>query len=189
MSQIQILMRNADIFEYGTVHTNQINVSQEVRKMCEVNTCQQYGKTWTCPPAVGTVAECKARLQQFDTLLVFSVKYALEDSFDYEGMTAGMTAFKKACRQLDETISPYLTNYLFLANEGCDLCKQCTYPHAPCRFPHRAHSSLESYGIWVSELAKKAGIQYNNGKNTVTYFGGIACQNQELEKLTIDFQQ
>ena len=41
----------------------------------------------------------------------------------------------------------------------------------PCRHPDLAMSSLETYGINVSELAKAAGMKYINGQNTVTYFG------------------
>ena len=143
--------------------------------MCEINTCRQYGKTWVCPPAVGTVDECRARVQQYDTMLVFSVKYDLEDSFDYEGMTAGMLQFKKSCRLLDEALKLYMKEYFILSNEGCDLCSECTYPDAPCRHLERSHGSLEGYGIFVSELAKQAGIRYNNGVNTVTYFGGLVA--------------
>ncbi|MFQ6804175.1 MAG: DUF2284 domain-containing protein [Lachnospiraceae bacterium] len=33
--------------------------------------------------------------------------------------------------------------FLILSNEGCDLCSECTYPEAPCRFPDRSHGSIE----------------------------------------------
>ena len=69
-----------------------------------------------------------------------------------------------------------------LSNEGCDLCDKCTYPDAPCRFPNRAHGSLEGYGIFVSEIAKIAGINYINGANTVTYFGAVICNSSDLNK-------
>jgi hypothetical protein len=29
---------------------------------------------------------------------------------------------------------------------------------------------MEAIGVFVSELAKRAGLRYNNGENTVTYF-------------------
>ena len=45
----------------------------------------------------------------------------------------------------------------------------CTLP-----IPEQAHGSLEGYGILVSGLAGQAGIRYIIGKNTVTYFGGLA---------------
>ena len=166
-------------FQCGTVDTDQIRFLQEVRGMCEVNTCRQYGKTWVCPPAVGTLEECSERIRHYGKMIVFSVKYDLEDSFDYEGMQAGMAHFKEVCRRIDARMQEEgktegkKKDYMILSNEGCDLCKECTYPDAPCRFPERAHGSLEGYGIMVSELAGQAGIRYINGSNTVTYFGGL----------------
>lgn len=41
------------------------------------------------------------------------------------------------------------------------------------RFPDRAMSSLEAYGVNVSELAVQCGMRYINGENTVTYFGAV----------------
>lgn len=49
----------------------------------------------------------------------------------------------------------------------------CTYPSAPCRFPHQLHPSLEGYGFLVKELADAAGMHDHNGPLTVTYFGAL----------------
>ena len=165
--------------ECGFTHAAALDVStlhvmQDVRDMCAVNTCRQYGKTWACPPAIGTVEECRARVQQYEKMLVFSVKCDLEDSFDYEGMVEGGKRFKRICRAIHKAVSQELDDYLLLSNEGCDQCRECTYPGAPCRFPELTHGALEGYGILVSELAGQAGIRYINGANTVTYFGGLA---------------
>src|SRR5699024_9131222 len=116
--------------------------------------------------------------QQYDAMLVFSVKCDLEDSFDYEGMVEGGKRFKRIARAIQQAVSRELDDYLLLSNEGCDQCKECTYPNAPCRFPEKTHGALEGYGILVSELAGQAGIRYINGANTVTYFGGLAYHSQ-----------
>ncbi len=52
-----------------------------------------------------------------------------------------------------------------------------------CRFPGRAHGSLEANGIFVSELAAMAQVKYNNGANTVTYFGALICNSEDLKML------
>jgi len=95
-------------------------------------------------------------------------------------MMEGMDKFKAACRLVHEKVRGHFSEFLILSNEGCDLCKKCTYPDAPCRFPDRVHGSLEGYGIFVDQLARKAGINYINGKDTVTYFGGMAYHPDEL---------
>lgn len=167
------IISKSGVFQYGIVSPADVNFSEEVRKMCEVNTCRKYATTWACPPGIGTIDECRKRCQAFDKMLVFTAKYNLEDSFDYEGMMSGMNNFKQVSRNLEMAIKPYLNNYLILSSEGCDICEQCTYPDYPCRFPDKIYGSIEGYGIFVSELAKIAGINYINGKDTVTYFGAL----------------
>jgi len=44
---------------------------------------------------------------------------------------------------------------------------------APCRFPDKAMSSLETYDVNVSDLAVLCGMQYSKGYNTITYFGAL----------------
>ena len=61
--------------------------------------------------------------------------------------------------------------FKLLSTGGCHLCKTCTYPDAPCRFPDRMSPSISSYGIIAANLAESAGMPYINGENTVTYFG------------------
>lgn len=178
LETLEHILTEAGVYQYGRVDTADIRFLQEVRGMCEANTCRQYGKTWACPPAIGTVEECRARVQQYDAMLVFSVKCDLEDSFDYEGMVEGGKRFKRIARAIQQAVSRELDDYLLLSNEGCDQCKECTYPNAPCRFPEKTHGALEGYGILVSELAGQAGIRYINGANTVTYFGGLAYHSQ-----------
>lgn len=170
-------IRSFGFYDCGWVDTQDVKFRQEIRKMCEVNTCRAYGTTWACPPAVGTVEECRDRVQAYKKMLVLSGRYELEDSFDFEGMQDGMKKFKEASRALNDYLRPTGMKYLLLSNEGCDLCKKCTYPDAPCRFPEKATGSLEGYGIFVSELANQAGIKYNNGPNTVTYFGALICDD------------
>ena len=37
--------------------------------------------------------------------------------------------------------------------------------------PEKLFPSVEGFGINVVALASKVGLKYNNGENTVTYFG------------------
>ena len=150
MKTLSEIFSDAGVFQYGTVDTASISFSREVRKMCEVNTCRQYGKTWACPPGLGTLEECQKKIQSYEKMVVFSVRYELEDSFDYEGMMAGMSAFKEVCRSIHRAVQPPLEHFLILSNEGCDLCSECTYPEAPLPFSGpfpRLHRRLRHHGI------------------------------------------
>lgn len=183
MEKLKEYLQSLGFTDCGLVDTKKVRFRQEIRGMCEVNTCRQYGKTWACPPAVGTVEECRERVQAYEKMLVLNAKYDLEDSFDFEGMQEGMGLFKEASRALNERLLEFRGKYVLLSNEGCDLCEKCTYPDAPCRFPERSMGSLEGYGIFVSELANQAGVKYNNGPNTVTYFGALICDEDLIGKI------
>lgn len=157
----------------GFVKMGNLQFHQEIRTICEGNVCRNYGASWACPPAVGTLAECQARVMQYDRMLLISRAYPLEDSFDFEGMAAGMQDFKRLTDRFHQNLNNVLPDFLLLSNEGCKRCAVCTYPDAPCRFPQLLHHSLEGYGFIVSDLARKAGVRYNNRPDTVTYFGAL----------------
>lgn len=165
--------------ESGIVKTSDMVFDPAVRKMCADNVCRSYDTCWACPPAVGTLEECRQRCLQYDYLLLLSGKFELEDSFDFEGMMEGMAGFKRLIEAYDHEISPLFDRYQLFSNEGCDRCTSCTWPDAPCRFPEKVRHSIEGYGLNVSQLAAQAGMKYINGQNTITYFGGLMfCKSE-----------
>ena len=172
-SAVEVLAGQAGFTEYGYVPVGSLRFSGEIRKICEGNSCRSYGTTWACPPAVGTLEECRRRVERFDTMLLLTKRYDLESSFDFEAMGAGLKDFKKTVDRFHTALAPVLPEFLLLSNEGCGRCAECTYPEAPCRFPELLHHSLEGYGFVVSGLAEEAGVRYNNGPGTVTFFGAL----------------
>lgn len=170
--------------ESGYLDVGDLKYYPEVRAVCEENMCRNYAASWACPPAIGTIAECRERVGKYEKMLLFSQKYDLEDSFDFEGMTEGLLDFKKRTDRFQRNLSDILSDFLLLSNEGCRRCSECTYPTAPCRFPDLLHHSLEGYGFIVHELAAEAGIRYNNGMNTVTYFGALLFNADECCSLS-----
>jgi predicted metal-binding protein len=79
-------IKEIGVFQCGLLKPSDIEYRQDIRDICK-NDCKNYGKSWACPPAVGTVEDCKSRCLEFDTMLVFTSKYTVEDSYDYEGWT------------------------------------------------------------------------------------------------------
>lgn len=152
-----------------------LTLHEEVREICRGNSCRGYGASWACPPAIGDLETCRQRLLRYPRMLLFSKCCQLEDSFDFEGMGAGMREFKELVDKLQEALTPLSKRFLILSNEGCGRCQSCTYPDAPCRFPQLLHHSLEGYGLVVADLAREAGLNYHNGPNTVTFFGALLC--------------
>ena len=173
IDELKQTILNIGFFETGKVDIDRLQYNQEIRDICEGNTCRGYGTSWACPPAVGTLAECKQRVEQYNNMLLFSGKFEIDDSFDFEGMIEGMFQFKRMVDQLDDEIKDILNQYQLLSNEGCGRCDNCTWPYASCRFPDKLYHSIEGYGFQINQLAEQAGIRYNNGQNTVTYFGAL----------------
>ncbi len=146
--------------------------AQEVRSLCAKNFCGQYGKTWMCPPGVGDVEACAARILAHEDALVVQHVAQLQDSYDFEGSAEALAVFQDLLRSFAPQVQPFAgEGFLALGAGGCSLCKPCTYPDAPCRFPDKAMASVESYGVNVMLLCQQAGLAYHSGANTVTYTG------------------
>lgn len=147
--------------------------SDEVRKMCEANRCGKYNTNWQCPSGVGEISVLKAEILSYKNAFVFSTCEKLEDSFDFEGMTAAMLKHKEITRKISQLFKDKYGDVSILAAGGCTICEKCSYPNAPCRFPEKALHSVESCGINVVQLTGDLGMKYINGENTVTYFSVI----------------
>ena len=164
---------------------SQIVLNAEYRAMCEANRCGVYGKCYMCPPDAGPIDELMARITRYKNAILFQIVTQLEDSFDIEGMTAARKNLVKVSERLRDQLIPLLpAPTLLLSAGGCGICEECgKVSGVPCRFPERAMASLESYGIDVSRTSRNAGLRYNNGAGTVTYFGmilfGACCVIQD----------
>ena len=157
------------VFECAVISTADITFSPELRAACERNLCGKYKKSWTCPPATGPVENLKERILGFSKALVFTTKGDLEDSFDYEGMMETKDRHNRITSELHESFGK--TNPVFGAG-SCGVCESCAYPEE-CRFPDKIYFSIEAAGINVTDLSRAAGVRYNNGENTVTYFSMV----------------
>ena len=155
-------------FEYAAVSTAAINFFPELLKACESNVCGKYGRCWTCPPAARPL-ELYQKITSFSSAFVFTTMGALDDSFDYEGMTRAKESHDRLTAEIRGRFGA--ANPVFGAG-GCAICAACAYPE-PCRFPDKAHPPIEAAGVNVTELSRAAGLRYHNGPNTVTYFSMI----------------
>lgn len=164
----------------GAAKAEMINVDKVVlspvfRDICASNTCGNYGKCWMCPPDVGDIQLLMDRVRQYTVGVLYQTISALEDSFDYEGMTAAGAAHVQVSQRLQAAAAPLLPEgFLHLTCGGCRLCEVCAKREGkPCIHPDQALPSLESYGIDVYNTAKGTSLKYINGQNTVTYFGAV----------------
>lgn len=145
------------------------------RKLCESNACGKYNRCWMCPPLIGGIDELIKEAQSFETAIVYQSVGELKDCYDFEGMMAASKRHNELAAAIArETESMPFAKTLHLAAGGCRMCDVCAKENdEPCRSPDSAVSSLEAYGVSVSELASLCNMKYMHGPDTVTYFGAF----------------
>ena len=160
------------ISQYAWIDPRQIEFSERIRYVCE-HECTMYGKSWACPPAVGTVEACREKVLSYPAGLVFTTLTEVEDIADLEATFATRAPHEQITRQVRDILRQYASDVLTFSTEACAICEHCTYPNAPCRNPDRMFPCVESYGVVATDLAEKNGIEFYNG-NLVTWFS-VLC--------------
>lgn len=157
-------------FSYVTrLDASTLSPLAEVRDMCAANTCGMYGKNLACPPACGTLEECRERIGKYRFGILLQMAGQIEDSLDFEGMQEIEARHKKSFFRLIKALRPLYPDMLPLGAGCCTVCKTCIGPGGECRFPDHRISSLEAYGILVNDLCTKNGMKYYYGPGTMAY--------------------
>lgn len=141
----------------------------EVRDMCAANTCGMYGKNLSCPPACGTLEECRRNVEKYKRGILLQTVGEIEDSLDFESMQEIEALHKENFIRLTDRLRSLYPDMLPLGAGCCTVCKTCVGPGGECRFPGKRISSLEAYGILVSDLCAKNGMKYYYGPGTIAY--------------------
>ena len=148
--------------------TKTLKPMQEVRDMCKSGRCQAYGKNWTCPPACGTLDDCALELTKYNQGLLLQTVGQMQKKIDTKAYIQTEEKHLQMFRELAEIIREEYPDALCLGSGGCRVCESCAYPDA-CRFPEKAYSSMEGYGLFVSQVCKDNGIKYYYGEKTIAY--------------------
>lgn len=176
-TKIEEKLQELPIVQYDWLSTGDLPFSMRARSICREE-CPRYGTSWSCPPGVGSVESCRERCEQYDGVFVFTTIAEVMDAANMEETLATRGAHEEVTRQVREIFREEALETLALSGESCAICKTCTYPDAPCRFPKRMIPCIEGYGIVVPLLAEKAGIEFMNGGNIVTWFGLVLYRTQ-----------
>jgi predicted metal-binding protein len=76
------------LYVYDFIDPKGLEFTQRVRWICE-HECPMYGKTWACPPGVGTVGECQKRCGAFESCLMIAMQ---QTSFHHKAFEICRTA-------------------------------------------------------------------------------------------------
>ncbi len=174
--EIEALALSSGFTHTGKLDASTIKVRMEVRDTCAENKCHAYGKNWSCPPACGDLDECEERIRKYKNGLILQTTGTLEDSFDFEAMKELEKAHSKSLKKFAAEIKKIFPEALIIGTGACTICKECTYPSDPCRFPAQMISSMEALGMVVSDVCKANSIPYYYGPGTLTYVGCVLLE-------------
>ena len=87
------------IVQYDFFETEELVFTPRVRTICEME-CAQYGKSWACPPGVGTVEECRERCLSYPHGLLVVTMTEVEDIADINATLATRDDHEEITRQV-----------------------------------------------------------------------------------------
>ena len=162
------LAEEAGFSHWGVFLADGLRFLPDVRDMCSANRCHMYNKCWSCPPGCGTLEDSREKAAQYSWGILLQTTAELEDDYDAETM---MEAEEQQKERLDVFCKELAgkEEMLPMGSGACTICQKCTYPDAPCRFPDRMITSMEAYGLVVSEVCQLADTPYYYGPLTITY--------------------
>lgn len=157
------------IAQYAFFDTKELEFSPRIRAVCELE-CPRYGKSWACPPAVGTVDECRERCLRYPEGLLIVTLTEVDDIADMAQTLATRPDHEAVTHEVFGLLRAQGLEVMGLSTDSCAICAQCSYPAAPCRHPDKMYPCVESHGIVVTALAERLGVPYIYGGNIVTWF-------------------
>ena len=157
------------LYSYAWIDPRQLEFNQRIRWICE-HECPMYGKTWACPPGVGTVEHCAGKCRSFDNCLMIATITEVEDIADIQQTLATRPEHEEVTNQVgafleEQGVKPYI-----LSTEACAICQRCAIEDGqPCRHPEKMHPCVESHGINIIPVLEEQGICFQYGENVVTW--------------------
>lgn len=154
--------------------TASIAVDEYIRRFRDVSTiegycrsCENYGKSWGCPPFDFDVEE---RLRQYNKIELISVKITPKEvkipiGVAQELILPERKRFDKRLLELEKQYNGLACSYVgkcyYCAEDACArLCGN------PCRHPQLLRPSLEAYGFDVARTTEELfGLQLHWGKD------------------------
>lgn len=169
MELLEEKLSELPLYAYFFFEPDELEFSDRVRWICE-HECAMYGKSWACPPGVGTVAECRDKCLRYEKCLAISTITEVEDISDMEQTLATRAGHEAVTDQVAGILKELGVQPFVLSTESCALCDRCAILDGkPCRMPEKMHPCVESQGINVVPVLERNGLEFQYGQNIVTW--------------------
>ena len=157
------------LFSYGFIDPKTLDFTQRVRYICS-SECPMYGKSWACPPGVGSVPECQKKCLSFGNCLLISSIVEVEDITNIDETLATRPEHEALTNEVRDIMRELGAEPYILSTEACAICEECAILEGkPCRFPEKMHPCVESHGINVVPMLESRGLEFQFGANVVTW--------------------
>ena len=158
------------LYTFFYIDPAQLEFSDRIRCICQAE-CPRYGKSWACPPGVGSVTECKAKCLGYQECLVVGTITECLDVADIDETLATRPEHEKLTDQVADMLRDMGVEPYILSTDSCAICENCTFPEGkPCRHPDRMHPCIESHGINIIPSLEENGLEFQYGGNIVTWY-------------------
>jgi predicted metal-binding protein len=142
---LNIVKSNPDVSDARIIPAADVVMQDWVRDAC--SDCMFRGKSWSCPPGVGSLEENMERLREFSSAVFLRFRSSRD-----------MHALERAVLEIESSLkSGGFPNTLGFFPHPCTSCKSCSYPE-PCTKPELCRPTGESWGIDLLETSVKAGL-------------------------------
>jgi predicted metal-binding protein len=158
------------LYVYEFLTPQMLEFSDRIRWICE-HECPMYGKSWACPPGVGTVEDCRLRCLAYPDALLITTMTEVSDIANIEETLATRPDHEAVTNQVRDLLRAQGVEPYVLSTESCAECDRCAWLDGkPCYHPDRMHPCVESHGINILSVIEELGLTFQYGENVVTWF-------------------
>ena len=169
MDILEQQLQELPLYGYFFIDPKDLEFNDRIRWICE-HECPMYGKTWACPPGVGSVECCKAKCLSYENCLMISTIVEVDDISNIEETLATRPQHEAITDQVGDLLRQQGVEPYILSTEACAICDRCAILDGqPCRFPDKMHPCVESQGINVVPVMESCGMEFQFGCNVVTW--------------------
>ena len=169
-SLLESQLAELPLYTYEFLDPEKLEFNERIRWICQ-HECPMYGKSWACPPAVGSVESCQSQCRRYNRCLMIATITEVRDIADIGETLATRPEHEAVTNQVGDLLRQQNIEPYILSTEACTECDRCAYLDGqPCRFPGRMHPCVESHGINLLCVLDELGLSFQYGENVVTWF-------------------
>ena len=157
------------LYIYDFLDPKDLEFTSRIRWICE-HECPMYGRSWACPPGVGTVDHCQRKCLSYENCLLISTIVEVRDITDIDETLATRPEHEAVTNEVRDIMRQLGVDPYVLSTEACALCERCAILDGEsCRFPDKMHPCVESHSINVVPILESRGLEFQFGANMVTW--------------------